>query len=282
MEKVFLSANNSLILNNDALVKCITRLWQSKGADLIFIRKSEFVELKIKHQFPQPFFESIGTLKIQNYESLVNVLKIGCRLSLDTNIPQSGMIEVYFNREKFTLRSSFHPTNKGDCLNMRIIRPGFFQTLENPERFIGPGLNVIGGRTCSGKTTFFYSLLSSMKTHIITIEDPIETLIPEILQTDCGHSGYEDFVKSAMRQNPDLIAIGEIRDSQSAKSAVKAALTGHRVLSTIHISKPENLLLRFQEMKVNFADQVICNLILLQDFKPSIYVLKNGVFSLEQ
>ena len=133
------------------------------------------------------------------------------------------------------------------------------------------GLTLIGGRTCSGKTTLMYSYLNVFKGHSISLEDPVEYFFPHVLQTNVSDMGYEQGIKSALRQNPDLICIGEIRDKESAKAAVQASLTGHKVIATIHISSPEEVFFRMKDLESKFFDQVFSNLIFLNKGIASVF-----------
>lgn len=167
--------------------------------------------------------------------------------------PQNGRMTYYVGPKEIDLRLSSHPTVHGENIVIRILDKGrsllhleklgyspdvmchIKQALERPE-----GIFIITGPTGCGKTTSLYSLLSYISSpalNIMTLEDPVEYQLPLLRQSDIRELGGMDFaegVRSLLRQDPDIILIGEIRDSPTAQMALRASMTGHQVFSTLH------------------------------------------------
>ena len=185
---------------------------------------------------------------------IVSRIKILSKMDIsEQRLPQDGSFTHIFNGDKYDLRISTIPTNDGENIVMRILtsNTSFFnintlgfkdndvQILK--ELFNKPyGIVLITGPTGSGKTTTLYSLLrhiNFIKKNIITIEDPIEYKFPFIKQTQINtKSGYtfDKAIRHFMRQDPDVMLVGEIRDQETAQLAIRASITGHLVLSTLH------------------------------------------------
>lgn len=171
----------------------------------------------------------------------------------ETRKPQDGRIEMVMSGRPIDFRLSCQPGIYGEKFVIRILdkskslvsleRLGFSsfnyrqmkKAIERPS-----GITIITGPTGSGKTTTLYSVLSylnNVDTNIMTLEDPVEYTVPLVFQTqvkDGSLFDFEDGVRSAMRQDPDILLIGEIRDKPTAEAALRASLTGHKVLTTLH------------------------------------------------
>jgi type II secretory ATPase GspE/PulE/Tfp pilus assembly ATPase PilB-like protein len=267
--------------NNEILVKSICLMWYFEAYDLIFIPHQEKIDVKIKLPINNSFSfnekNPIAQISHEKFDYLKMAIKLAGNLSIINNeIPQTSSFQIKVDNEKFAIRCSFHPTNFGEGLCLRIIKSSIFQNLENISHKIDKGLNIIGGRTCSGKTTLMYSSISKFSGHVITLEDPVEFFLENICQTDVSILGYEEGIKSALRQNPDLICIGEIRDKISAKSAIKAALTGHSVLATIHITSPFHLISRLKDFDCDFFDAVLSKIFFVENFQYEEFVFHEG------
>lgn len=202
--------------------------------------------------------------------SIVARIKVLANLKLDEKrLPQDGRFKVDSEGEKVSFRVSVLPTYYGEKIVMRLLREnvkGF--TLEGLG-FHGDGLerihkavkNTTGmilttGPTGSGKTTTLYTILdilNTAKVNISTIEDPVEYQIPRINQTqvksDIGFT-FSTGLRSLVRQDPDIIMVGEIRDTETASLAVNAALTGHLVLSTLHTNSASGAMPRLIDMGI--------------------------------
>lgn len=203
-------------------------------------------------------------------ESITARIKVLSNLKLDEKrLPQDGRFKVEMNKEKVSFRVSIIPTHFGEKTVMRLLREdvsGF--TLEGIG-FHGEGLERIHyaakqangmilttGPTGSGKTTTLYTILDILNTpdvNISTIEDPIEYQMPRINQTqvkpEIGFT-FSNGLRSLVRQDPDIIMVGEIRDNETASLAINAALTGHLVLSTLHTNSASGAIPRLIDMKI--------------------------------
>ena len=197
-------------------------------------------------------------------------IKVLSNLKLDEHrLPQDGRFKVESQDYRYSLRVSVLPVFDGEKVVMRLLpetNKGF--TLEELS-FHGEGLEVLHanikkplgmilatGPTGSGKTTTLYTVLSILNTpgvNISTIEDPIEYRMPRINQTqvrpDIGFT-FANGLRSLVRQDPDIIMVGEIRDNETASLAINAALTGHLVLSTLHTNSASGALPRLLDMQV--------------------------------
>ena len=183
--------------------------------------------------------------------------------------PQDGRFKTRFRDKEVELRLSTVPTAFGEKAVIRIFDPGMLlQSLDNLgffqrelmlfDRFIRntAGLILVTGPTGSGKTTTLYSALNhiaSSRINICTIEDPIEMVHEKFNQMAIHPKIGFDFpaaLRTALRQDPDVIMVGEIRDPETAKNAVQAALTGHLVLSTIHTNDAASSITRLLDLGV--------------------------------
>ncbi|QEK38312.1 GspE/PulE family protein [Candidatus Cytomitobacter primus] len=170
----------------------------------------------------------------------------------ETRIPQDGSFSKEISGKKIDFRVACHPTMHGENIVLRVLgnsKPidlkelNYSQdTLENINKFIDmpDGLVIFTGPVGSGKTTSLYSILSHLDPHsnnIVTLEDPIESYIPLVRQTDVNKSPNMNFasgIKSLLRQDPNIMLIGEIRDSETAHMVMRAAMTGHKIFTTLH------------------------------------------------
>ena len=187
------------------------------------------------------------------YKFLNSRIKILSGLKLNvTNRAQDGRFSVVLNGTEVEIRTSLIPGNYGESIVLRILDPaGISLTLDNKgihpkllkrlrEEVQRPnGMLLTTGPTGSGKTTTLYAFLTEIYTpgiKIITIEDPIEYHLKGIVQTQTNAVDYTfaSGLRSILRQDPDIIMVGEIRDADVAETAIQAALTGHFVLSTLH------------------------------------------------
>jgi len=197
-------------------------------------------------------------------------IKVLSKLKLDEKrLPQDGRFKIVKEGEKVSFRVSMFPTYYGEKAVLRLLREnagGFtLETLgfhgEGLEKIYAStkqktGMILVTGPTGSGKTTTLYTILDILNTpevNISTIEDPIEYQISRINQTqvkpDIGFT-FAQGLRSLVRQDPDILMVGEVRDSETAALAVNAALTGHLVLSTLHTNSAAGAAPRLIDMKV--------------------------------
>ena len=202
--------------------------------------------------------------------AVISRIKIMAKLNIaERRLPQDGRIMHRVGGKELDLRVSTVPTSHGESVVMRIldresvvldfdslgfddkIRSGFVKQLEMPH-----GIILVTGPTGSGKTTTLYTALSALNTperKIITVEDPVEYQLEGINQIQAKSSIGLDFahaLRSIVRQDPDVIMIGEMRDLETARIAIQSALTGHLVLSTIHTNDAAGGVTRMLDMGV--------------------------------
>jgi type II secretory ATPase GspE/PulE/Tfp pilus assembly ATPase PilB-like protein len=169
------------------------------------------------------------------------------------SLPQDGRIDKAAVQSRSDIRVATYPTVTGEKIVLRLFNTDEARSLaqldwpaearSELERYLGEtaGLLLLTGPAGSGKTTTIYACLRRLAEaggrHIITVEDPAEQIIPGIMQTEVNEARGLDFAKAArhlLRQDPQVLVIGEIRDEETANLAVRAALTGHLVISTLH------------------------------------------------
>ena len=205
------------------------------------------------------------------YKLLSSRIKLLSSLKLNVGSKrQDGRFSIKIAEDNIDIRTSIIPGSYGEAIVMRILNPkSISMTMENlgiPEPLLTVikksiaqpnGMILTTGPTGSGKTTSLYSFLAKINqpgVKIITIEDPIEYHMSGVVQTQVDHKkGYTflEGLKSAMRQDPDIIMVGEIRDEETAGTAIDAALTGHLVFSTLHTNNAAGAIPRLLDLMVN-------------------------------
>lgn len=216
---------------------------------------------KLKEQFRIPKEE---------YPVIINKIKNQANLDISQNrLPQDGRITIKTQNDEFDIRVSTLPSMNGESIVLRILSKdtsgiqlsnlGFTdeELLLYKEGARNPnGIILISGPTGSGKTTTLYAtlkLLNTVDTKILTIEDPIEYTLEGVMQMQLREDiglDFETALKTFLRQDPDIIMVGEIRDVKTANMAIRAALTGHLVLSTIHTNSAWATISRLIDMGV--------------------------------
>jgi general secretion pathway protein E len=201
--------------------------------------------------------------------AIANRFKIMSRLDISLKRPQDGRIRTARGDAEMELRVSTIPTTFGDKVVVRVLDPnvlvrdlselGFLPDERDAlERWLvrPHGLVVVTGPTGSGKTTTLYSALQALaspEVNVVTIEDPIEMVHEEFNQiaanTRTG-TGFAEALRHVLRQDPDVIMVGEIRDAETAAQAVQAALTGHMVLTTLHTNDTVSAVARLRDLGV--------------------------------
>jgi type IV pilus assembly protein PilB len=234
-------------------------------------------------------------------------IKLLAGLKLDEHSrPQDGRFRQRMDQDYIDIRVSVIPTFYGEKVEMRLLsatqRPLSFEELgmlEDTVKIVEEnikktyGMILICGPTGSGKTTTLYSILNTLnrpEVNIVTIEDPIEYNIKYVNQTQINPAAGITFaggLKSILRQDPNIILVGEIRDPETAEISVNAALTGHLLLSTIHTNDAPTAIPRLLDMKVpSFLVAAVLNLALAQrlvgkicpdcieSYEPNEYILE--------
>ncbi|MDR3377441.1 MAG: ATPase, T2SS/T4P/T4SS family [Verrucomicrobiae bacterium] len=202
--------------------------------------------------------------------ALASRLKIMSNLDIaERRLPQDGRMRVKVGGKDFDLRVSSLPTVHGEKIVLRVLDKGnlsasidklgldeatfrqFKAAIDAPH-----GLILVTGPTGSGKTTTLYSALNELNNptwNIVTVEDPVEFQIPGINQVPTKKEiglTFANALRSILRQDPDIIMIGEIRDTETAEIAIEAALTGHQVLSTMHCNDAPGAIARLDDMGI--------------------------------
>ncbi len=211
----------------------------------------------------------ITTLDKETYDSALTRIKLLSGLKINIkNAPQDGRFSLIIGEKEIELRTSVLPEGNGETIVLRLLDP-YSIGLPLEELGIKPelleklmveirkpnGMILNTGPTGSGKTTTLYAFLKRVVTpgiKILTIEDPIEYHLDGIVQTQVDHKNYTfaSGLRSALRQDPDIIMVGEIRDEEVASTAIHAALTGHLVFSTLHTNNAAGAFPRLIDMNI--------------------------------
>lgn len=199
--------------------------------------------------------QSMSSITPKQYNVLLTYIKFSANMDIaEQRKPQDGIFSFTTARgEQFSLRLSTLPMHPLESLSIRIIPLEQIPILENLLLFPYQinelkscmkhknGMIVLSGPTGSGKSTTMYALIEYLVRHnayqVITLEDPIERKLDTVIQVEINEKAgitYQAGLKAALRHDPDVLLIGEIRDKETAKFAVRAALTGHLVLTTVH------------------------------------------------
>lgn len=213
---------------------------------------------------------TVRTLESERFAAVSSRVKIMSNLNiLEKRQPQDGRITVAYGKENVDLRVSIIPVTNGESIVMRILGRttslqllddlGFSQQNLSDIRSmmkIHHGLILVTGPTGSGKTTTLNAVMRELvsdEIKIISIEDPVEFLVEGVNQIQINeqiHLGFDSILRRVLRQDPNVIMIGEIRDKPTAELAVRAALTGHLVLSTLHTNDSVSVISRLINMGV--------------------------------
>jgi len=205
------------------------------------------------------------------YNLLLSRIKLVSGLKLNVrNQAQDGRFSIKVNEEEIAVRTSVIPEAYGESIVLRILNPKSiaiaFDELGIDKKLMDilekelskpNGMILTTGPTGSGKTTTLYAFLRKIytpETKIITLEDPVEYHLPNIVQTQVEESigySFSAGLRSILRQDPDIIMVGEIRDLETAKTAINSALTGHLVLSTLHTNNAAGTIPRLIDLGVN-------------------------------
>ncbi|TFB23815.1 type II/IV secretion system protein [Filobacillus milosensis] len=243
-----------------------------KGAtDIHFNPKTDDVSIYFRINGYRWFYKD---LPYDAYHSLISYYKFISGMDIaEKRIPQNGTILHHVESQPYDLRLSTLPTKHIESLAIRILSKDYYPKLKQLFLFPSQGTRLLGwikqragmilftGPTGSGKTTTMYALLKSSIEHYgfqaITLEDPVEQSIHDLLQVQVNEKAgfnYDVGLKAALRHDPDIIMVGEIRDAETARFALRAALTGHLVMSTVHAKSAYGTISRLNEMGLSKAD----------------------------
>jgi general secretion pathway protein E/type IV pilus assembly protein PilB len=224
---------------------------QNSASDIHFEPEQSF--LRIRYRI-DGILRQIRSLHKSYWPAMAVRLKVMSNMNIaETRAPQDGRISIKFSGRQIDFRASAQPTTHGENFVLRVLdrQKGIVPLdglgLAEPELNLlklmiarPDGMILVTGPTGSGKTTTLYSILNHINTesvNIMTMEDPVEYPMHMIRQTSVNESaklGFADGIRSMMRQDPDVILVGEIRDKETADMAFSAAMTGHQVYSTLH------------------------------------------------
>lgn len=213
---------------------------------------------------------NIISIDNQTYKLINSRIKLLSGMKLTKGRAQDGRFSIFIQDSEISMRTSVMPGAFGEGIVMRILNPKSIEVqledlgiepklfkiitreIEKPN-----GMILITGPTGSGKTTTLYSFLRRIKSEenkVITIEDPIEYHLPGITQTQTNQEREYDFaagLRAALRHDPDIVMVGEIRDGETATIAVESSLTGHLVFSTLHTNNSAGVIPRLIDLGVN-------------------------------
>ena len=237
------------------------------ASDIHFDPHDDFLKVRIRIDGELMYYTNVPKEIAKNMITRIKIIS-GMNIT-ESRLPQDGAIKVTLEDIPLDLRVSALPTNKGEKIVIRILDyslslAGLESLGFNPENYkkvlkmieSPNGIILVTGATGSGKSTTVYSILQKLNkenTNIISVEDPIEMDIEGINQIQTNSEIGLDFatvLRSILRQDPNIIMIGEIRDTETAKIAVRASITGHLVLSTIHTNNSLNTIERLLDMDV--------------------------------
>ncbi|WZL75033.1 type II secretion system ATPase GspE [Clostridiaceae bacterium 35-E11] len=214
--------------------------------------------------------QEIMTPSKTTHSAIITRIKIMGKMDIaEKRIPQDGRLETTIDGKELDLRIAVLPTVYGEKIVIRLLdRSGFLfsksqlgfsrRNLEIFEKVIQRpnGIILVTGPTGSGKTTTLYTILrelNKIEKNIITVEDPVEYRLQGVSQVQVNAKAgltFANALRSILRQDPDIIMIGEIRDPETAQIAVRAAITGHLVLSTMHTNDASSTITRLMDMGI--------------------------------
>ncbi len=248
---------------NEIIINCV----EMGASDIHFDPADDFLKVRVR---VDGILENYANIPNSVKQNLITRVKLLAGMNItETRLPQDGAIKTVLNGINLDLRVSSLPTKRGEKVVIRILDYSMslkgveylyfnennykkvIKMLSNPN-----GIILVTGATGSGKSTTVYSFLQKLNiegANLVTVEDPVEMDIEGINQVQVNSEIGLDFatvLRSVLRQDPNIIMIGEIRDSETAKIAVRASITGHLVLSTLHTNNSLTTIERLLDMDV--------------------------------
>lgn len=239
----------------------------TKASDIHLEPEEDYVRLRYRLD---GMLTNILEFDLDTYKLLLSRIKLVSNLKLNITGAQDGRFSIKINETEIEIRTSLLPGSYSESVVLRVLNPESIGVPLNElginsrllevitRQLVKPnGMILITGPTGSGKTTTLYAFLKKIHTpevKIITIENPIEYHLPGIVQTQTDEKKNYNFVeglRSALRQDPDVIMVGEIRDAETAEIAINSALTGHLVFSTLHTNNAAGTFPRLVDLGVN-------------------------------
>jgi len=267
--RLALTANDE---NDAPLVKLLNNLIltavQKNASDLHLDITQDGLQIKIR---VNGTLVKYATLEKRIARMLTTRIKLLAKLDItERRKPQDGQISIFFNEREIDIRVATLPVKNSERIVLRFFTgaktASQLQELGLPNKSIAAieaalskqsGLILVCGPTGSGKTTTIYSMLSFLADRglsVISVEDPVEVELHDVVQTQVNEAvgyGFADGLRALLRNDPDAILIGEIRDEETAIMAVRAALTGHLVISTVHANNPVTAIRRMVNLGVD-------------------------------
>ncbi|MGL5916579.1 MAG: ATPase, T2SS/T4P/T4SS family, partial [Culicoidibacterales bacterium] len=246
------------------LKKCLALGAEVASRDLHFIPETDGVV--VMRRLVDNRMESLFLLEHERFEQLSRYLKFQTKLQLGVRLLQCGQFHYEHETLAYDLRCSFVPTPRGESIVMRILDQSAVRTVEqltpikSDQRVlrglgtVEQGLIIFSGPTGVGKTTTLYALIERCKDQgksIISLEDPVERQLYGVTQVQVQEQGgltYEAALQMALRHDPDVIVIGEIRSEHVMQMAKRAAFTGHLVIATVHSGSVQQCFARLQDL----------------------------------
>ncbi|MFO0831609.1 MAG: GspE/PulE family protein [Phycisphaerales bacterium] len=264
-------AEVSLTTGDEPIVQAVNQILAGgaeAGASDVHISPDE-TALHLRYRVDGVLLPQQGPPK-SAHEGMVQRLKVMAKLDLtQTRKPQDGKFRFKHKAEQIDVRLSVIPTIHGENVVMRLLRPaaklGTVAELGMPQQMCAwfeeavrkpHGMILVTGPTGSGKTTTLYTALNSINTpdtNIMTIEDPVEIRLPLVRQVQVNSEiglTFATALRSILRQDPDVVLVGEVRDAETAKIAVQASMTGHLVLSTLHTNDAVGCINRLKDFEL--------------------------------
>jgi type II secretory ATPase GspE/PulE/Tfp pilus assembly ATPase PilB-like protein len=255
----------------------LTEAVQQAASDIHFEPESSFLRIRYR---VDGVLRQVRSLHKSFWPAMVVRMKVMSGMNIaETRAPQDGRISLRLSGRPIDFRVASHPTTHGENFVLRILdrqkgivpidQLGLDDSALTTLRSIiakPEGIVLVTGPTGSGKTTTLYSILSHVNTesvNIMTLEDPVEYPIPLIRQNSVNEAAKLDFasgIRSLMRQDPDIILVGEIRDHPTAEMAFRAAMTGHQVYSTLHTNSAIGAIPRLLDIGIQ-PDIMVGNII---------------------
>jgi len=253
----------------------IVKLLQSVFDDATQVRASD-IHIEPQETRLQIRFRIDGVLHLQTEADIKIATPLALRLKLmadldisEKRLPQDGRFAIKVKQQRIDVRISTMPTQYGESVVMRLLNQGGttlrLDAIGMPRRLVERfrsivarpnGLVLVTGPTGSGKTTTLYSALAELNSSekkLITVEDPVEYRLAGINQVQVNDKidlSFARVLRSALRQDPDIVLVGEMRDQETAQIGLRAAMTGHLVLSTLHTNDAASTPLRLMDMGV--------------------------------
>ena len=271
LKKIKNHYDNSIKLDEDyarkLFDKILKRAIKENASDIHIEPFKEYLKIRMRIDGE---LKEVSRFLMDLYSPLSYVIKLSVSMDItEKRLPQDGRVDIDLDGKFIDIRASSIPTVYGEKIVLRILnRDKFLKTKEElgfskeatkiMKKIINKksGILLVTGPTGSGKTTTVYSILNDLKNiskNIVTIENPVEYKMDGINQIQVNSKvglTFETGLRSILRQDPDIIMIGEIRDIETAQIAVRAAITGHLVISTMHTNDAVSSIARLMDMQI--------------------------------